>query len=155
MTPEELTKHINGIEKRLGPVNFLSSTDEGGFKVVIREHANGFSRTRFERSVKTENGRIRTRLVPVDHKEQLSRSGVIPPLRAFKTCVMPALPSKVQDQPTDQFDRAVAFLITNYSVVELAGAYLNATSGDMWKRITESADRMGEYDASTVFRRPS
>lgn len=64
------------------------------------------------------------------------------PLKDFQVCVKPDLSSDVQDQPPEQFDKAVAFLVANYSVVELAGAYLNATSGDMWKRITETVDQL-------------
>lgn len=143
MRPEELTKHIDGVEKRLGRVSFLSSTEEGDFKEVIREHTRGFSRTRFQRSVKTENGRTRTKLIPVNHKEQAFYPAMMP-LKSFQVSVKPDLPSDVQDQLPDQFDRAVAFMVTNYSAVELAGAYLNATSGDMFKRISDLADKAGE-----------
>lgn len=74
------------------------------------------------------------------------------PLKTFRTSMKPDLHSNVQDQPPEQFDRAVAFLVTNYSAVELAGAYLNATSGNVWEKIVNLS---GETDESTVFRRPA
>lgn len=65
-------------------------------------------------------------------------------LQDYKCSVIPALRSKPEDQPQEEFHRAVNFLVANYSVTELAGALLNATSGDVYRRIADLAKNVEE-----------
>lgn len=58
--------------------------------------------------------------------------------------VVPDLDSHIKDRDSD----VLLYLIKNYTVFELAGAYLNATSGGMYDRLVElSRAEDDDYDS--------
>lgn len=138
MTSEELTKHIDGIEGRLGAIIRIAVSEEGTIRVVLREHTKGFSRTRYERVLSTNGFKSKTKLSPIEHKEEPTH--VV--LSDYAQPVVINLDSTPQDQVPEDFHKVVNLLVANYTVADIAGAYVNAMSGDRYRSLLDRVRRL-------------